>query len=124
MQTKTAAIQRERFHHKAHHRQESATIPPNQALRVAILHGPPPARARCCGSTPSPGQCSTGILRSEERPTLTTLFTPSILSSAAVLRGAPCSAEGLVKSFPQAYKGSRCLRSSQRSPGCPARAHP
>ncbi len=53
-----------------------------------------------------------------------TLFTPSILSSAAVLRGAPCSAEGLVKSFPQAYKGSRCLRSSQRLPGCPSRVRP
>ena len=38
-----------------------------------------------------------------------TLFTPSILSSAAVLRGAPCSAEGLVKSFPQTYKGSKML---------------
>ena len=47
-----------------------------------------------------------------------TLFTPSILSSAAVLRGAPCSAEGLVKSFPQAWLGRADLRDFARTLSC------
>jgi len=34
----------------------------------------------------------------------TTLFTPSILSDAAALRGAPYRAEGIDKSFRPAYK--------------------
>ncbi len=44
-----------------------------------------------------PGQRWTGISRSEERLTLMTLFTPSILSSVAVLHGAPCLAKRLAR---------------------------
>ena len=38
-----------------------------------------------------------------------TLFTPSILSDAAALRGEPCPAGELVKLFPQEYKGIKML---------------
>ena len=48
-----------------------------------------------------------------------TLFTPSILSDAAALRGAPCRAEGLVKSFPQQYKRLRMLTLFQNIAGTP-----
>src|ERR1043166_4918398 len=37
METKTATIQRERLRYQAERRQKSAAVPPNKALRVAIL---------------------------------------------------------------------------------------
>src|SRR5439155_19784711 len=80
---------------------------------------PAPANIKCCACTPSPRQSLNAISRSEERPTLMTLSTPSILSNAAVSRGGPCHAEGLVKSFPQAYKGLRMLTLIQTISGMP-----
>ncbi len=67
----------------------------------------------------SVGQSFNAISRSGEIKTLTTLFTPSILSAAAVFHGGPYPVKGLASRFGQAYKGLRMLTLIQPIAGMP-----